>query len=104
MLRIINVIAITLLIALVSVIPASLLGPLVPSVFDLGLQRIAVAAWIAGIISWFVAQSVVKGEADATQKAKKGSSGGAAVMTLAFLAVAIGVAVFLHFFGDELMW
>lgn len=104
MIKILNTIAITLLIALISVVPATLLGPYVPGFVDLGLQRIAVAAWISGLICWFIARAASKGEQEAAQEAaKKGGSGAGALITFAFLFVAIGVAALLHFFGGELL-
>ncbi len=61
-LNVINAVAVTLLVALVTVVPASLIGPYVPGVFDPSLQRMAVAAWLSGLISWGVARAVCQSE------------------------------------------
>jgi hypothetical protein len=105
MIKILNTIAITLLIALISVIPATLVGPYVPGFVDLGLQRIAVAAWISGLICWFIARAASKSEQEAAHEAakKSGSSGAGVLITFAFLFVAIGVAALLHFYGSDLL-
>ena len=104
MLKILNTIAVTLLIALAAVIPATLLGPYLPGFVDIGLQRIAVAAWLSGLICWFVARSVSRNEQHVAEEAAKQRSSGAGVgITVAFLVIAVGVAAVLHFYGGDLL-
>ncbi len=102
MIKVINVVAVTLLIAVASVFPAALLGRFVPGVFEPGLKPIAVAAWISGLASWWVAKTVTQSQQQAAHEAAKSRSGAAGV-TFAFLALAIGVVIALHFFGDGLL-
>ncbi len=105
MIKALNVVSMTLLIAVVSVFPAALLGPYVPGVFDPGLKPVAVAAWLSGLGSWWVSRTVtLKQQEVAHEAAKQSSSSSSAVgITLAFLALAIGLVVALHFFGDDLL-
>ena len=103
MIKVINVVAVTLLIAVASVFPAALLGRYVPGVFDPGLKPIAMAAWISGLLSWWVARTVTHNQQQAAHDAARQSGSGAAKVTFAFLALAIGVVIVLHFFGDGLL-
>ncbi len=99
-LKILNTMALTLLAALVAVVPATLLGPFLPGVFNPHLQRLAFAAWLSGLICWFVARSVSRSEQQASSKA---SGPSAVVVTAGVLVIAAGIGVALHFFGDRLM-
>ena len=104
MINVLYAVAVTLLVALVSVVPASLVGRYVPGIFNPGLQQIAVAAWISGLISWFVARAISRNEQEAMQEAAKRSSSPKAVgITVALFALAVGVVVVLHFFGEDLL-
>lgn len=108
MIKVINAVAVTLLIAVCSVFPAALLGQYVPGVFDPSLKPIAVAAWISGLASWWVARTVTRKQQEAATEAAKqsGSHKSSPIgvgLTVAFLALAIGVVVALHFFGEDLL-
>ena len=106
MLNILNAVAITLLAAVVSVFPAALIGQHVPGVFNPTLKPIAVAAWLSGLICWFVSRTVTRKEMqeqrqhEATESKASGRTVG---ITVAFLALAVGIAVVLHFYGDRLI-
>ncbi len=104
MIKTLNAVSITLLVALVAVVPAALLGPHLPGYLDLGLQRSAVAAWIAGLASWWLARAAVRKEQEAAHEtSRKESNGTAVALTIGFLAAAAGIAVLLHFFGDAIV-
>ncbi len=98
LLKILNAVAVTLLVALVATVSATFLGQLLPGFFNTGLQRIAIAAWVAGLLSWWLARSASRREAQA-----HGGSTPQVILGVAFLAVAIGLAVALHFYGDRLL-
>ncbi len=98
LLKILNAVAVTLLVALVASVSATFLGQFLPGFFNNGLQRIAIAAWAAGLLSWWLARSASRREAQA-----HGSSTPQVVLGVAFLAAAIGLAVALHFYGDRLL-
>ncbi len=100
--KILNAVAMTLLVALLATVPAAFLGQFLPGFFNTGLQRIAIAAWVAGLLSWWLARSASRREAEAVHQAH-GSSKPQVILGVAFLAVAIGLAVALHFYGDRLL-
>ncbi len=106
MINILNAVAVTLLAAVVSVFPAALIGQHVPGVFNPTLKPIAVAAWLSGLICWWVSRTVTRKEMqqqrqhEETQSKASGRTVGIAV---AFLTLAIGVVVVLHFYGDRLI-
>lgn len=99
MLKVINVVAVTLLVALVSIIPGALLAHYLPELFNPSLQRIAVAAWLSGLISWWIARAVNRHQREARGTSKPRAVG----VTVAFLAVATGIVVVFHFYGDGLL-
>ncbi len=105
MIKVMNVVSVTLLIAVVSVFPAALLGRYVPGIFDPGLKSVAVAAWLSGLVSWWVSKTVTLKQQEAAHQAAKQSSGGSGAVgvTVAFLAVAVGLVIVLHFYGDGLL-
>ncbi len=106
MLNILNAVAVTLLAAVVSVFPAALIGQHVPGVFNPTLKPIAVAAWLSGLICWWVSRTVTRKEMQQQRQreATEARAGGHAVgITLAFLALAVGAVVVLHFYGDRLL-
>lgn len=110
MLNVINTIALTLLVALVCVIPGTLLGQYIPAVFHPSLQQMAVAAWLSALISWWVARFVCRKQIEAAhqaeamqQKMQAASKPRVLAITAVFLAVAVGVAAVFHFFGDGLL-
>ncbi len=98
LLKILNAVAVTLLVALVATVSATFLGQFLPGFFNTGLQRIAIAAWVAGLLSWWLARSASRREAEAAHQAH-----GSVILGMAFLAVAIGLAVALHVYGDRLL-
>ncbi len=98
LLKILNAVAVTLLVALVATVSATFLGQFLPGFFNTGLQRIAIAAWVAGLLSWWLARSASRREAQA-----QGGSTQLVILGVAFLAVAIGLAVALHLSGDRLL-
>ena len=100
--NIVNAIAITLLIAVLSIIPAAMLGQAVPGVFDSGLKPIAVAAWLSGLAAWFVSRHVTKAHQEAAHDARGSGSTGVAI-TVGFFVLAIGIAVVLHYFGGSVL-
>ncbi len=100
--KILNAVAVTLLVALLATVLAAFLGQFLPGFFNPGLQRIAIAAWMAGLVSWWLARSAGRREAEAAHQAH-GSSKPQVILGVAFLAVAIGLAVALHFYGDRLI-
>ncbi len=102
LLKILNAVAMTLLVALVAIVPGAFLGKYMPGFFDPGLQQIAIAAWVAGLVSWWLARTMSRREAEAAHQAH-GSSKPQVILGVAFLAVAIGLAVALHFYGDRLL-
>ncbi len=107
MLNVFNAVAVTLLVALVAVFPAAVVGQWMPEIFNPSLQQAAFAAWLAALVSWFVARVVFKKQQEAMREAiEKSSSSGhprAVIMTAGFLALALGVVAALHFFGDGLL-
>jgi len=102
--NILNAIAVTLLAAVLSVFPATLIAQYVPGFFNPTLKPIAVAAWLAALVSWFVARHVTQKQLRETQRQDDRKSNSRTVgFTVAILAMAIGVGVALHFFGDGLI-
>jgi len=102
--KIVNAVAVTLLIALVSVIPAALIGKHLPALFDPGLRPVAVSAWISGLIAWYVSRHATLSQKEASEEAARQHSGSSGVaITMAFLALACGVVAALHFFGGGLI-
>ncbi len=97
-------ISVTLLIAVMSILPAAMVGQYVPGVFQPALRPIAVAAWLSGIITWFVARAVVRKEQEAAQQAVRSRSRprGMALIGVV-LVLAVGVVAALHVFGDGLL-
>ena len=91
-----NAVSGSLLVALVAAVSATFLGQFLPGFFNTGLQRIAIAAWVAGLLSWWLARSASRREAQA-----HGGSTPQVILGVAFLAVAIGLAVALHLYGDR---
>ncbi len=104
MIQILNTVAVTLLVAVLSVFPATLVGQYVPGFLNPTLKPIAVAAWLAALASWFISRHVTQKQQRQTQLQDDRKSNSRTVgFTVALLAVAIGVAVALHFFGDGLL-
>ncbi len=106
MLNVINTIALTLLVALVCVIPGTLVGQYIPAVFHPSLQQMAVAAWLSALISWWVARFVCRKQIEAAHQVEamqKASKPRVFAITAVFVTVAVGVAAVLHFFGDGLL-
>jgi hypothetical protein len=104
--KVINAVAVTLLVALVCVVPAAFVARYIPDLIDPGLQPVAIAAWAAGLISWWLGATHVRNQQAAAQEATQGGSGGHAKaigMTVGFLALALGAAAALHIFGDGLL-
>jgi Na+/proline symporter len=106
MIKVLNAVAVTLLAAVVSVVPAALIGRHVPAIFEPGLKPVAVAAWISGLLSWYAAVAIMQRQrrAPAHESAPASSSNGFAVgVTVGLLVLAVGIAVGLHFYGDRLL-
>jgi hypothetical protein len=105
MIKVLNAVAVTLLAAVVSVVPAALIGRHVPAIFEPGLKPIAVAAWISGLLSWYAAMAIAKRQrSEASHEVPASSSNGFAVgVTVGLLVLAVGIAVGLHFYGDKLL-
>ncbi len=104
MINTLNAIAVTLLVAVLCVFPAAMIGHHVPGVFNPTLKPIAVAAWLAALVSWYVSREVTrKQQRQVQQQETRKSSSRAMGITVAFLAIAIGVVAALHFFGDGLI-
>ncbi len=103
MLKVMNTVAVTLLVALVVVVPGTLLGQYLPGFFNPSLQRVAVAAWLSGLISWWIARTLSRRDEQVRQQASKSSAPRAIGMTVGFLAVATGIVVAYRFFGDGLL-
>ncbi len=104
MINTLNAIAVTLLVAVVCVFPAALMGQHVPGVFNPTLKPIAVAAWLSALVSWWIAREVTRKQHRQQQQQESRKSNGRAMgMTVAFLALAIGVVAALHFFGNGLV-
>ena len=102
MISVLNAVAVTLFIAVVSVIPATLLGSYVPGVFQPGLRQIAIVAWIAGLLSWWISRTITRKQIESAQQAAKSNSSTMAV-TVGLLAFAVGLAIVFHFYGDKLL-
>ncbi len=105
MIKVLNAVAVTLLAAVVSVVPAALIGRHVPAIFEPGLKPIAVAAWISGMLSWYAAMAISKRQrSEPSHEAPASSTNGFAVgVTVGLLVLAVGIAVGLHFYGDKLL-
>src|SRR5262245_12162416 len=106
MVKVMNAVAVTLLAAVVAVVPAAIVGRYVPAIFQPNLNRVAIAAWIAGLLSWYAAMAIAKREraAPSHEGGSASSSNGFAVgVTLGLLVLAVGIAVGLHFYGDKLL-
>jgi hypothetical protein len=106
--KVINAVSVTLLVAVVCVVPAALLAKYIPTVFDPGLRPVAIAAWLSGLVSWWLATTMVRNEQEVMQEAIQKSSGSgrkakAVGMTVGFLALAVAVVAALHIFGDGLL-
>ena len=102
MTNILNSVAETLLVAVMAVFPATLIGRHVPGFFNPTLKPIAVAAWLSGLASWWLAWHVFRKQQQEREEAHRRSPG-PVVVTVAFVAVALCVLVVLHFFGDALL-
>lgn len=106
MIRILNAVAVTLLAAVVSVFPAALIGPYVPGVFNPSLKPVAVAAWLSGLICWWVSRMVTRKELQQQhhhEETESKANGRTVGITVAFLALALGIVAVLHFYGDRLI-
>ena len=104
MINILNAVAVTLLVAVLSVFPATLVAQYVPGFLNPVLKPIAVAAWLSALVSWYVARHVMQNQLRDTQVQENRKSNSRNVgIAMAFLAMAIGVAVALHFFGERLL-
>lgn len=99
-LNVINAVAITLLVAVISIVPVLFFGHYVPYVLNPRLQQVALAAWLGGFISWLVSRSLCRRE---MQRAHQSSTPRAVGLTIAFLAVAACVVIVLRFYGDDLL-
>jgi hypothetical protein len=107
--KFLNAVAVTLLVAVVCVVPAALLAKYVPPIFDSGLRTVAIAAWLAGLVSWWLATTTVRNEQKAMQEVVQRSSGPsrnakAIGMTVGFLALAVAVVTAIHIFGEGLLY
>ncbi len=58
MMRMLSTVAVTMLVALLCVVPAVLMRPYVSDFVDPALQQIAAAAWLSGMLSWMLAALV----------------------------------------------
>ncbi len=103
MIKVLNAVAVTLLAAVVSVVPAALIGRHVPAIFEPGLKPIAVAAWISGMLSWYAAMAISKRQREPSHEHASSSNGFAVGVTVGLLVLAAGIAVGLHFYGDKLL-
>lgn len=101
--KILNVVAMTLLIALAAVVPAMYLGRFVPAIFDTSLQQTALAAWLTGLVSWWAGRTVTRKQLETAHESSGGSNTMAVGITLGVLAAALALGVVLHFFGDSLL-
>ncbi len=101
--NLVNSVAVTLLVALLVLVPGSFLSHYVPGFFNPGLQRTAVVAWLAALGSWFVARAMMRREQEAAAKSSSSSPVRAVAMILAVLAVAVGLVYVLHAFGGGLL-
>ena len=107
--KVLNAVAVTLLVAVVCIVPAALLAKYLPPIFGAGLRTIAIAAWLSGLVSWWLATTKVRNEQKAMQEVVQNSSGPgrnsrAVGMTVGFLALAVAVIAALHIFGDGLLY
>ena len=96
-------ISVTLIIAVRSILPAAMVGQYVPGVLQPGLRPIAVAAWLSGIISWFVAQAVIRKEQESRQAVRSRSGPRGVALIGVVLVLAVGGVAALHVFGDGLL-
>ena len=104
-----NAVAVTLLVAVVCIVPAALLAKYLPPIFDSGLRTVAIAAWLSGLVCWWLATTMIRNEQKAMQEVVQKSSGpgrNAKVvgMTVGFLALAVAVIAAVHIFGDGLLY
>jgi hypothetical protein len=104
-----NAVAVTLLVAVVCIVPAALLAKYLPPIFGAGLRTVAIAAWMSGLVSWWLATTMVRNEQKAVQEAVQQTSGHgrnakAVGMTVGFLAMAVAVVAAIHIFGDGLLY
>ena len=67
MINILNTVAVTLLVAVLSIFPATLIGQYVPGFLNPTLKPIAVAAWLSALVSWYVARHVMQKQQSETQ-------------------------------------
>ena len=91
-----NIIAVTLLVALVCTVLATMALRYIPAILNPGLQAIALAAWMSGIACWHFSRAATRHEADAARPSP-------IVFTVVVLFAAIGVGVALHFYGGRLL-
>ncbi len=106
MINTLNAVAVTLLVAVVSVFPAALIGQYVPGVFNPTLKPIAVAAWLSGLVCWWVSRTVTRKEMQQQhhhEETESKANGRTVGITVAFLALALGIVAVLHFYGDRLI-
>ncbi len=55
MMNLLSTVAVTMLVAILCVVPAVLVRPYVPEFVDPALQQMAAAAWLSGMLSWMLA-------------------------------------------------
>jgi hypothetical protein len=107
--KILNAVAVTLLVAVVCIVPAALLAKYLPPIFGAGLRTIAIAAWLSGLVSWWLATTKIRNEQKAMQEVVQNSPGPsrnakAIGMTVGFLALAIAAVTAIHIFGEGLLY
>jgi undecaprenyl pyrophosphate phosphatase UppP len=102
MTNILNSIAMTLLVAVLAVFPATVIGSHMPGFFNPTLKPIALAAWMSGLGSWWLAWHVFRKQQQEREESHRRSPG-PVMVTAAFVAAALCVLVVLHFFGDSLL-
>jgi hypothetical protein len=107
--KVLNAVAVTLLVAVVSIVPAALLARYLPPIFGAGLRTIAIAAWLSGLVSWWLATTMIRNEQKAIQEVAQKSAGPgrnarAVGMTVGFLAMAVAVVAAIHIFGEGLLY
>ncbi len=71
MMKMLSTLAVTMLVALLCVVPAVLMRPYVPDFVDPALQQIAAAAWLSGMLSWTLAAIMRRREQARTLRAIK---------------------------------
>jgi len=103
MLKALNTIALTLLVAMMSIIPATFLSPYLPGVIDPALERFAVAGWFAALMGWWIAKKMGQAEKEGNGKGKGNAKARRIGFTVSFLALATCTVALFHFFGDMLV-